>query len=119
MNWFLAKIVFRIICGDGDHIAQFDEQLRLIKASDPEHAYRKAVEIGEQAQESFLNERCNVVKWQFVSVCEMYKFSDFIDGAELYSRVQEVDNAELFIELMQKKSDNIRQRSTHNLLQLL
>ncbi|MEP7129294.1 MAG: DUF4288 domain-containing protein, partial [Chitinophagales bacterium] len=29
MNWYLAKIVFRIICGDGLHQPQFDEQLRL------------------------------------------------------------------------------------------
>jgi len=27
MNWYLAKLVFRIICGDGDHTPQFDEQL--------------------------------------------------------------------------------------------
>jgi len=30
MNWYLAKMVFRIICGEGNHTAQFDEQLRLI-----------------------------------------------------------------------------------------
>ena len=26
MHWFLAKIVYRIICGSGEHTAQFDEQ---------------------------------------------------------------------------------------------
>ena len=31
MKWYLAKIVYRIICGEGNHTPQFDEQLRLIK----------------------------------------------------------------------------------------
>ena len=32
MNWYLAKFVYRIVCGNGNHIPQFDEQLRLITA---------------------------------------------------------------------------------------
>jgi hypothetical protein len=32
MNWYVAKLVFRVISGNGDHNAQFDEQLRLINA---------------------------------------------------------------------------------------
>ena len=36
MNWFLAKIVYRIVCGKGEHTPQFDEQLRLIGAEDEE-----------------------------------------------------------------------------------
>jgi hypothetical protein len=42
MNWYLTKIVFQIICGDGDHTPQFDEQLRLISASSKEAAISKA-----------------------------------------------------------------------------
>ena len=38
MNWYLTKMVFRIICGDGSHKAQFDEQLRLIHANSKEDA---------------------------------------------------------------------------------
>ena len=48
MNWYLAKMVYRIICGDGNHTPQFDEQLRLIKAQDEFHAFQKIVKlIGE------------------------------------------------------------------------
>jgi hypothetical protein len=28
MRWFVAKIVYQIICGNGNHMPQFDEQLR-------------------------------------------------------------------------------------------
>jgi hypothetical protein len=48
MNWYLAKIVYRIICGDGDHTAQFDEQLRLIYAANKEDAFYKAQHIGKK-----------------------------------------------------------------------
>ena len=30
MKWYLAKMIFRIICGEGEHTPQFDEQLRLV-----------------------------------------------------------------------------------------
>ena len=119
MNWFLAKIVYRIVCGEGDHTAQFDEQLRLIQAADENEAFDKAKAIGEQEQEVFLNQQQKLVTWQFVNVCELYKISALIDGAELYSRIQETDNANAYEDLVHKKADHIRANSTHKYLQLL
>ena len=46
MNWYVAKIVFRIISGEGNHNAQFDEQLRLISAEDERQAFEKATVLG-------------------------------------------------------------------------
>ncbi|MEK7225456.1 MAG: DUF4288 domain-containing protein, partial [Bacteroidota bacterium] len=51
MNWYLAKIVFRIVCGDGNHLAQFDEQLRLIRADKREEALLKAQLLGSREEE--------------------------------------------------------------------
>ena len=48
MEWYLAKLVYRIICGTGNHIAQFDEQLRLVQGEDELHAFNKAQLIGEK-----------------------------------------------------------------------
>ena len=118
MNWFLAKIVYRIVCGEGDHTAQFDEQLRLVQAADENEAFDKAKAIGEQEQEMFLNQQQKLVTWQFVNVCELYKISALIDGAELYSRIQETDNAELYMELVHKKAAHIKANNTHKYLQL-
>ena len=53
MNWYLGKIIFRIICGEGTHTAQFDEQLRLIAATDEEEAFQKATTIGQREQDGF------------------------------------------------------------------
>ncbi|WP_205508788.1 DUF4288 domain-containing protein [Longitalea arenae] len=119
MNWFLAKIVYRIVCGEGDHTAQFDEQLRLVQAADEQEAFAKAKAIGEQEQEMFLNQQQKLVTWQFINVCELYKISALIDGAELYSRIQETDNAGTYIELVHKKAAHIQSNNTHKYLQLL
>lgn len=118
MSWFLAKIVYQIICGDGDHTPQFDEQLRLIQADNETEAFDKARAIGDQEQEMFLNQQESLVQWQFINVCELYKISALIDGAELYSRVQETDNAELYIEIVNRKAAHIQSNTTHKFLQL-
>jgi hypothetical protein len=119
MNWFLAKIVYRIVCGDGKHTPQFDEQLRLLQAETEKAAFARAQAIGEQEEEKFMNQQQHLVQWQFVNVSELYKVSALIDGAELYSRVQEADNAERYIDMVHKKADHIQSGFTHKLLHLL
>jgi hypothetical protein len=118
MNWYLTKLVFRIICGDGDHTPQFDEQLRLISAASKEDAFTKAKQLGEKEQETFYNRKHQLVQWQFINVSELYKLSELIDGAELYSRIEERDNAEVYIDIVNQKADNILETQTHQLLQL-
>ena len=118
MNWFLAKIIFRIVCGNGEHTPQFDKQLRLIQAEDETKAFEKASLVGTQEQVSFLNQNEQLVHWTFINVSELYKLSALIDGAELYSRVQEVDNADHYISVVNKKAAHIQEKITHQLLQL-
>ena len=118
MNWFLAKIVYRIVCGKGEHTPQFDEQLRLIGAEDADAAFAKAQAIGTQEQDSFLNHQRHLVQWQFVNVSELYKISALIDGAELYASVQETDNADIYMQMVHKKAEHIKQNITHKYLQL-
>ena len=118
MNWYLAKIVFRIICGDGDHLPQFDEQLGLIGANTKEDAFRKAQSMGKKEQETFLNRKEQLVQWQFINVSELYRLSELIDGAELYSRIEEKENAEAYIYTVNQKADSIFFSQTHQLLQL-
>jgi len=49
-NWFLAKIVYHIISGEGNHTPQFDEQLRLIQAENELQAIQKARQTGEKEE---------------------------------------------------------------------
>ena len=119
MSWYLAKIVFRIICGNGNHKPQFDEQLRLIQAPDEKTAFKKAQEIGEREKDVFVNMEKKMVEWQFVNVAELYKISALIDGAELYSKIVEDDNAPMYMELVNKRAANLQYNTTHKYLHLL
>jgi hypothetical protein len=118
MNWYLAKLNFRIVCGDGNHTPQFDEQLRLIAAENNEQAFFKARTLGETEGDGLPTEY-KMVKWRFINVSELYRITELIDGAELYSRVQETDDADTYMELVNTRAAFIRQNNTHSYLQLL
>ncbi|HEU4472624.1 MAG TPA: DUF4288 domain-containing protein [Flavisolibacter sp.] len=118
MKWYLAKIVYRIICGDGQHTAQFDEQLRLVSAGSREEALAKAESIGHKEEEVFYNQHRQLVKWEFVATSELYILNDLLDGAELYSRINEVDDADSYVSFVHGKADLLRNKDIHYLLNL-
>ncbi|CAN5799747.1 hypothetical protein BH11BAC4_BH11BAC4_18060 [soil metagenome] len=111
MNWYLLKIVYKIICGDGDHIAQFDEQLRVVLADDRFHAFTKGRCIGENEQESFYNCNKKIVQWKFMDVSEIYALDGLADGAELYSRINEVEDAENYRKLLAARANKLLQET--------
>ena len=97
MNWYVTKLIFRIISGDGNHPAQFDEQLRLINADSEQTAFKKANLIGAELQDSFSKAQKQMVKWQFVDVTEVNAISSLTDGAELHYQIHEAPDADLYI----------------------
>ncbi len=108
MHWFLAKIVYRIICGEGKHTPQFDEQLRLIKAVDEKEALEKAYALGVREEDSFFNNRQKLVQWQFINVAELHKIAQLADGAELYSHIEEKEDGDLYEEVVHKKAEHLK-----------
>ena len=116
MNWYMAKIVYRIICGEGKHTPQFDEQLRLIGAPDPDSAFEKAVDLGKQEGGPYFEEEERLVQWQFINVSGLYRIDHLMDGAELYSQVSESDDPEHFTQLVHRRAEHIRDNIRHNLL---
>ena len=118
MNWYLTKMVFRIICGDGNHTAQFDEQLRLVTAASKEEAFHKAQLMGMKEEEMFFNSQLQLVQWLFISVSELYQLNELIDGAEVYSRIEERENADSYMHIIHKKAEQIRFGNTLEMLNL-
>lgn len=104
MNWYVAKIIFRIVSGDGHHDAQFDEQLRLISAGNDKQAFDKAVVLGRECQDSFLNNQSQTVRWEFIDVAEINQLNELADGTELYYQIQEPANADLYTAWAHHKS---------------
>ena len=119
MSWYLAKIVYRIVCGEGRHTAQFDEQLRLIRAEKKEEALLKAQLLGSRGEEMFFNNDQQVVHWQFINISELYKLTELTDGAELYSRIEEREHAAAYIDIIHKKAAGIISSGTPEILQLV
>lgn len=119
MNWYLAKIVYRVTCGEGRHTSQFDEQLRLIAAMDKEEAFYKAQQNGQAGEDAFLNQNEQLVQWQFINVSELYRLSSLMDGAEIYSRIEERTDAAVYIDIIHKKAAGIISSGSHEILELL
>jgi len=111
MNWYLAKIIYRIICGDGNHTAQFDEQLRLILAEDKSEAFTKARLLGAKEQDEFMNHSAKPVQWKFIDVSEIHKLNELTDGAEVYSRINEAEDADIYIQVTRLKAAHLLQNN--------
>lgn len=118
MKWYVAKLVFQIICGDGQHAAQFDEQLRLVKAANEDEAFELATELGANETDTFYNQRNQLVQWKFINISELYELS-MIEGAELHSKISEADDALDYINLVNAKAEHIKEKYSHKLLHLL
>lgn len=119
MNWYLAKIVFQIICGDGVHTAQFDEQLRLINAATKQQAFDKAAEIGKSEEDSFYNIHRQPVHWTFINVSELYRMEELLDGAEIYSKIKEVEDGSGYTDLIHNKARLISANQYNEILTLI
>ncbi len=107
MNWYISKIVYEIICGDGLHTAQFDEQLRLVRAGSTLEAYRLSMEIGAAEATCFANERQQLVQWKFIAVPEVLELDPASHGAEILSRIREVDNAATYREVVYSRANSL------------
>lgn len=104
MNWYLTKLVYRIICGRGTHTPQFEEQLRLVEAPSKEEALRKAQAIGHGEAIQFHNDKQELVQWKFINVSELYQLNEIVDGTEIYSRIEERHEAEAFEDMVHNRA---------------
>ena len=113
MNWYLAKLVYQINCGTGNHTPQFDEQLRMIQADDHLHAFHKARLLGDAEGTQYGNAKMAPVSWRFIDVVELLPMIPGMDGAEINSRVHEEENAEMYIRTAQQKARQLLQTGLH------
>ena len=115
MKWYLAKLVYRIICGDGGHTPQFDEQLRLVYAEDDLHAFQKARTTGHREEDNFLNNSQKPVRWKFIDISELHPLSELSDGTELYSSICEEEDAERYIRLVYTRASNLQENCCYKI----
>jgi len=107
MNWYLVKLVYQVISGSGDHTPQFDEQLRLIRADEPEWAREKARVMGQIGAFAFLNHRNEEVKWQFIDVVDVCPLESLEDGMQVYSTTEEPNDVPAYLEIVKSKAQRM------------
>ncbi|SKC44708.1 protein of unknown function [Ohtaekwangia koreensis] len=107
MNWYIAKIVFGITAENKD-TKQFDEQLRLIEAETQEEAFLKSRMIGLSEEDSFVNDKNKMVKWEFINVSELVPIKRLEDGVEVYSRIHEMEEAKSYVNFIHQKAMALR-----------
>ena len=107
MHKYVAKMVFQIVSGQGNHTPQFDEQLRLIEANSDKEALKKARETGKREEDAFLNAKNETVKWQFIDVIDLLLVKNMNDGAQIYSRIEETPDATHYINAAKQKARTI------------
>ena len=107
MNWYLAKIIYQVISGDGLHTPQFDEQFRLIKADELEWAWEKAQVVGRMGESIFQNDKAEDVHWKFITVEDVNLIQELEDGSQIYSRTEEPEDMEEYIQLTTTRAERL------------
>jgi hypothetical protein len=107
-------MVFRIICGDGKHTPQFDEQIRLFYADNQQQAFQKAQAMGTLEENSFMNIHQQQVQWHFVGITALYTIPTPADGIEIASCIKEVDDVENYVYYSKKGSTGNRSQFITN-----
>lgn len=104
MNWYIAKLVYQVISGAGNHTPQFDEQLRLIRADEYGWAREKASIVGRLLERFVENTKNEKVIWRFVEVTELIQIPSLEDGDEIYSTIQEPNDVNEYLALISAKA---------------
>lgn len=104
MNWYLAKLIFQVSSGEGNHTPQFDGQWRLIRADEVAWAYEKASVLGRLDECSFLNDHDETVTWKFIEVADIHLIGTLEDGAQIFSATEEPGDARAYIAQLKMKS---------------
>lgn len=107
MSWYIAKLVFRIVCEKEPEKAQFDEQLWLVNAESATEALFKGRRKGMNEEDSFRGMHTGRVRWQFIDVAEVNEIGEINDGMPVYSRVEETDDLRGYLITVQRKAQNI------------
>ena len=104
MKWYLARLVYQVISGEGKHVPQFDEQLRLIKADELNWAREKAMVLGQIGAFTFKNTSSENVVWKFINVTDVFEIGAIEDGAQLYSMTEEPTDVKAYMELVKARA---------------
>lgn len=89
MNPYTAQIIYRIKC-ESIGTEQYDEQWRLVFATDDRDALYKARVLAKKEEVTFIDRHGRTVRWELVAVKDLQAIN-LEHGAMLFSSVKEVE----------------------------
>lgn len=89
MNSFTAQIIYRINC-EGVATEQYEEQWRIIFATDERNAIEEAKRTGKEEECNFSDRHGRRIEWKMIAIKEIKKI-DISHGALLFSMLKEVE----------------------------
>ena len=96
-KYYIAKLIWQIKIPTNSISSEFDEQLRIVKACNAEEAIKKALQIGHDNEETFINSKGEHVSWLFINVEFVKEIVSFDDGTEICSQTINATDASQFI----------------------
>lgn len=106
MNWYLARMIFQIVCGDESRPARFNEQWRLIRADEICWAREKATILGHLDSQQEQN-RAEKIQWKFITVADIFEVPHETDGAHVFSTTEESEDADHYLALITARSKQL------------
>jgi uncharacterized protein DUF4288 len=93
-SWYAAVLIMKGVAGpDWDDQRLTERQLRLVRASDADAAYERALQLGREAEHEYTNEASERMRWCFVGLAELAEIDDaeLGDGSEVFSSYSSKD----------------------------
>jgi len=91
MRWYVVEVIVRCRVGKSSkRRALYDRQIKVLRASNDEAAYGRALELGKAENHSYKNSAGEKVYWEFVGLgnLETLQEKKISDGTEIHSRLE-------------------------------
>lgn len=103
MKWFAVNCIYQVICGEGKHSPQFNEQIRLLQALNRLEAVEKVNQQVTQYNVPFKNCVGEKVVWKFLGIASLTEINEIKDGVEVASKILEPKSAENYLKKLKHR----------------
>jgi hypothetical protein len=107
MKWFAVNCIYQVICGEGKHTPQFNEQTRLIQAIGQMQALDKARLNAVNFNPPFDNCKGEKVVWKFIGVGGISAIEEPADGVEVNSSIIEPESVDQYLEELKHRNQSL------------
>ncbi len=84
--WYQVKCVFRISYLTGKQEDELEEQIRIVKAANPQEAYEITLHVTRTEEEIITTQQGGLIQWALEEITGIHKIQELKNGGLLYSR---------------------------------